>query len=69
MSEPVTMCTRIVGLTVLMTVAFPGCSQPSVRLTEGPREYVAQDYERVLQRWTRSTELLSMSELDNVLSV
>jgi len=69
MSGPVTMCSRIVGLAAVLTIALPGCSQPSVRLTEGPREYVAQDYERVLQRWTRSTELLSMSELDNVLSV
>jgi len=69
MSGPVTKRSRIVGLAVLMAVAGPACSQPSVRLTEGPREYVAQDYERVLQHWTRSTELLSMSELDNVLSV
>lgn len=46
-----------------------GCSQPTVRIAEGPREYVAQDYSRVLQRWTRTTELVSMSELDNVLTV
>jgi hypothetical protein len=45
------------------------CSTPTVKLAEGPREYVAQDYDRVLQRWTRTTELLSMSELDNVLCV
>jgi hypothetical protein len=45
------------------------CSTPMVKLREGPREYVAQDYDRVLQRWTRSAELLSMSELDNVLCV
>src|SRR5512138_3103441 len=59
-----------IGFAVLLS-AFGalGCSPPAVRLAEGPREYVAQDYERVLQRWTRSTELLSMSELDNVLSV
>jgi hypothetical protein len=45
------------------------CSTPAVKLGEGPREYVAQDYDRVLKRWTRTTELLSMSELDNVLCV
>ena len=45
------------------------CSTPTVKLSEGPREYVAQDYDRVLQRWTRTTELVSMSELDNVLCV
>jgi hypothetical protein len=57
------------GATVMALVAVCACSTPTVRLGEGPREYVAQDYDRVLQRWTRATELLSMSELDNVLSV
>jgi hypothetical protein len=46
-----------------------GCTTPAVRLEERPHEYVAQDYERILRRWTRSAELLSMRELDNVLSV
>ena len=50
-------------------VIVSACSSPTVRLSEGPREYVAQDYNRVLQRWTRMAELVSMSELDNVLTV
>ena len=58
--------TAVLGALLAIGVA---CSHPTVRLTEGPREYVAQDYNRVLQRWTRMTELVSMSELDNVLSV
>jgi hypothetical protein len=40
-----------------------------VSLAEGPREYVAQDYLRVLHNWTRSTQLLSVEQLDNVLTV
>jgi hypothetical protein len=46
-----------------------GCSTAYVRLEEGPREYVPADYEPVLQRWTRSNQLISMNELDNVLTV
>lgn len=53
----------------LSCAAVTGCSPPVVSVEEGPREYVAQDYERVLKRWTRSVELLSVAELDNVLSV
>ncbi len=57
------------GALALLGALGSGCSQPAVRIAEGPREYVAQDYTRVLQRWTRTTELVSMSELDNVLTV
>ena len=46
-----------------------GCATPSVRLDEGPREYVATDYERILRNWTREMEFLSVDELDNVLTV
>jgi hypothetical protein len=46
-----------------------GCSKSFVKLDEGPREYVAADYPGVLQRWTRSDQLISMNELDNVLTV
>jgi hypothetical protein len=38
-------------------------------MAEGPREYVAGDYEAVLRRWTRSEQLTSINELDNVLTV
>ena len=46
-----------------------GCSKSFVNLDEGPREYVAADYAGVLERWTRSDQLISMNELDNVLTV
>ena len=53
---------------VSLLAAF-GCARESVRLDEGLREYVSSDYERVLQRWTRTERLLKLDELDNVLEV
>ena len=35
---------------------------------QGPREYVATDYESVLRRWTRTVNMISMSALDNFLT-
>jgi hypothetical protein len=45
-----------------------GCSPPPVQLAQGTREYVATDYESVLQRWTRTEDLISLSALDNFLT-
>lgn len=45
------------------------CAPPPVNTAEGPREYVPEDYDRVLKHWTRSARLLSVEQLDNVLSV
>jgi hypothetical protein len=38
-------------------------------LAEGPREYIATDYETVLREWTRSAELITVNRMDNVLTV
>ncbi len=46
-----------------------GCTEPTVRLAEGPREYAPTDYDIVLERWTREGELVVSSHLDNVLGV
>ena len=46
-----------------------GCSTSTVRLAEGPREYVPTDYELVRERWTRKNDLIITEQLDNVLSV
>lgn len=54
---------------VVAVVGAVGCAQPKVRLVEGPREYVATDYDLVLRRWTRSEDLIIVSQLDNVLTV
>lgn len=50
------------------TTSLSGCIAPTVTLTEGPREYVADDYETVLKTWTREARLLSVREFDNVLT-
>lgn len=46
-----------------------GCSTPKVKLSEGPREYVANDYETVLRNWTRDKQFTSVGVMDNVLGV
>jgi hypothetical protein len=45
-----------------------GCASPTVTLAEGPREYVATDYDSVLGRWTRTERLFSLSELETYLT-
>jgi hypothetical protein len=52
-----------------LTVAATACAQEPVRLVEGPREYVASDYDGVLRLWTRSAQLTSLDAMDNVLTV
>jgi hypothetical protein len=54
----------LVGVTWILA-----CTPLPVNVGEGPREYVSQDYDRVLKHWTRSARLLSVDQLDNVLSV
>ena len=46
-----------------------GCRDPKVSLSGGPREYVASDYPEVLNRWTRTENLVQVSELDDLLTV
>ncbi len=54
----------------LLAAAVPllGCATQVVTLAEGPREYVATDYETVLRQWTRTERLFALSELDNFLT-
>jgi hypothetical protein len=40
-----------------------------VSLAQGPREYVAADYDQVLHKWTRTEHLVALSELDDLLTV
>lgn len=50
--------------------AAVGCEKPrAVSLAEGPRNYDAGDYKPALAKWTRKAELLSVDEMDNVLTV
>ena len=61
------------GAALLLSVALAapalaGCGTTLVSLKEGPREYVATDYENVLRTWTRTENLIALSELDNFLT-
>jgi hypothetical protein len=53
----------------ILAVASSACGDPKVSLAKGPREYTDSDYPQVLERWTRSQNLIIVSELDNVLGV
>ncbi|HET9934572.1 MAG TPA: hypothetical protein VFQ35_27900 [Polyangiaceae bacterium] len=54
---------------ICLATTLVACTTKSVDLGEGPREYVANDYESVLRLWTRSAELTNVSQMDNVLNV
>lgn len=56
---------RVLG--ALLALSLAGCSPNKVSLRGGPREYVATDYEDVLERWTRTEDLITLAELDNLL--
>jgi hypothetical protein len=52
----------LVGALVLAS-----CAPPAVQLRRGPREYVADDYDVVLRRWTRSQGLVALNAIDTSL--
>lgn len=57
-------------LSLCICGAATGCANSqAVSLAEGPRSYDAGDYRPALTKWTRKAELLSVDEMDNVLSV
>ncbi len=60
---------RVVLLSTLVVCPAAGCGAPQVNLAEGPREYLATDYDHVLSRWTRTEHLVVLSELENLLTV
>lgn len=53
----------------LAASALTGCRAPKVSIAAGPREYTEDDYTEVLERWTRTENLVNVSELDNLLTV
>jgi len=52
----------------LAATTFGACAENRVSLTGGPREYVPSDYNLVLNRWTRTEQLITFSELDDMLT-
>lgn len=58
------------GLSAVVVAAAMACgSRPPVTLREGAREYVAADYDALLQRWTRGDRLYSQYGVDDSLTV
>ncbi|MBW2528849.1 MAG: hypothetical protein JRI23_32030 [Deltaproteobacteria bacterium] len=54
---------------LLASLAMSACAAPAVSMQEGPREYVATDYDDVLERWTRTEDLILFAELERALTV
>jgi hypothetical protein len=61
----------ILRVTVILVAGwlFAACGASQVSLAEGPREYLPTDYEHVLARWTRTEQLVALSELNDLLTV
>jgi hypothetical protein len=61
---------RRAPLWVLFSTLFlgAGCAVQKVSMSEGPREYVAADYDAVLRQWTRTEQLTNVNVMDNVLT-
>ena len=53
---------------LLLSALVSGCATQSVSLKEGPRQYVATDYDYVLKRWTRTESLVLYDELERALT-
>ncbi|PIE05917.1 MAG: hypothetical protein CSA75_02240 [Sorangium cellulosum] len=60
---------HIAALCALCASLSYSCTSTTVSLDRGRREYVAADYQPVLNTWTRSAKLLTLSELDDLLTV
>ena len=58
----------LIGAALLPLFSAGGCAPQTVQMGQGPREYVATDYDSVLRRWTREESLISMSALDSYLT-
>ena len=59
-----------IGAAIGLCVAgASGCADPKVSMATGPREYTDSDYPQVLERWTRTKSLVTLSELDTLLTV
>lgn len=54
---------------VFLVLGATACGTPRVSLSQGPREYLPTDYDHVLSRWTRTEQLIRLSELDDLLTV
>lgn len=67
MARAAWLCTMLAAASTALVGV--GCRKEQVSLAKGPREYTDTDYPQVLKRWTRTEDLISVSELDNLLTV
>ncbi len=56
-------------LLLALAGALSACAPKPVSIAEGPREYVATDYDAVLKNWTREESLIIYDELERALTV
>jgi hypothetical protein len=71
MTPPASKLHRLVARGLWLTalgICTTACGAPQISLEQGPREYVATDYADVLKRWTRTEQLIVISDLDDVLT-
>jgi hypothetical protein len=59
---------RVGSAGLLTLLLMLGCTEQKVSMSEGPREYVATDYDQVLRLWTRTEQLTNVNMMDNVLT-
>ena len=64
-----TLFALLAALAVAVAVGCLACAEPKVSLAQGPREYVATDYQAVLKKWTREKQLITFSDLEDKLTV
>jgi hypothetical protein len=63
------MRTWMLALVAAFGASQIACATTPVSMGGGPREYVASDYPVVLKKWTRTENLITLSDLDNKLTV
>ena len=53
---------------IALLLVLGACAETRVSMNGGPREYVPSDYNTVFNRWTRTEQLITLSELDDMLT-
>src|SRR5438067_2155734 len=64
-----TSATIAIATVATLGLSTSACADPKISMATGPREYTDSDYAQVLERWTRTRSLVSLSELDTLLTV
>jgi hypothetical protein len=57
------------AIVVFGLATLPACATTRVSMREGAREYTANDYPQALKTWTRDQSLITVGDLDDLLTV